>query len=220
MSAPTTGRGRACLTPPPFPQGHYVRSEDVGQTLEVSGLEGSQERLQRRPGLRLRWFAPRPACRDMLPGAMSDLANRRRGLTDGLGQFVVAEPEHVAEQEHSPLGRRQCLQHRRGGGQGADRHRPAGRAHLQDLFKDADRQIKELYKLAGDKGVRSIEDAQALNAKLQEVMAPIKESANKAKTLKKKSEIAASFGFSIEGDWPAGGRASPPAAMFGVKLAF
>ncbi len=97
---------------------------------------------------------------------------------------------------------------------------PVETASLQDLFKDADRQIKELYKLAGDKGVRSIADAQALNAKLQEVMAPIKESAAKAKTLKKKSEIAASFGFSIEGDWPAGGRASPPAAMFGVKLAF
>jgi len=97
---------------------------------------------------------------------------------------------------------------------------PVETASLQDLFKDADRQIKELYKLAGDKGVRSIEDAQALNAKMQEVMAPIKESAAKAKTLKKKSEIAASFGFSIEGDWPAGGKASPPAAMFGVKLAF
>ena len=145
---------------------------------------------------------------------------------------------------------------RRSGRQGADRHRPAGRAHLHERGRQAvvhrqrieqglqvrgrlldgraggdrepagsvqatpTRQIKELYKLAGDKGVRSIEDAQALNAKLQEVMAPMKESANKAKTLKKKSEIEASFGFSIEGDWPAGGKASPPAAMFGVKIAF
>ncbi len=96
---------------------------------------------------------------------------------------------------------------------------PVETASLQDLFSDADRQIKELYRLAGDKGIRSIEDAQALNAKLQEVMAPVKASAAKAKTLKK-NEIAASFGFSIEGDWPAGGRASPPAAMFGVKLSF
>jgi hypothetical protein len=97
---------------------------------------------------------------------------------------------------------------------------PVETASLQDLFKDADRQIKELYKLAGDKGVRSIEDAQALNAKMQEVMAPIKESAAKAKTLKKKSEIAASFGFSIEGDWPVGGRAPPPAGVFSVRIAF
>jgi hypothetical protein len=97
---------------------------------------------------------------------------------------------------------------------------PVEPASLQDLFADADRQIKELYKLAGDKGIRSIEDAAALNQKLQEVMAPIKASASKAKTLKKKSDIAASFGFSIEGDWPAGGKASPPTAMFGVKLAF
>lgn len=97
---------------------------------------------------------------------------------------------------------------------------PVETVSLQDLFSDADRQIKELYRLAGDKGVRSIEDAKALNDKLQEVMAPIKDSAKKVKTLKKKSEIAASFGFSVEGDWPAGGKASPPAAMFGVKLSF
>ena len=97
---------------------------------------------------------------------------------------------------------------------------PVETASLQDLFSDADRQIKELYRLAGDKGVRSIEDAKALNDKLQEVMAPIKDAAKKVKTLKKKSEIAASFGFSVEGDWPAGGKASPPAAMFGVKLSF
>jgi hypothetical protein len=97
---------------------------------------------------------------------------------------------------------------------------PVETASLQDLFADADRQIKELYKLAGDKGVRSIEDANALNAKLQEVMKPVKDAADKVKTLKKKSEIAASFGFSVEGDWPVGGRASPPAAVFSVKLSF
>lgn len=97
---------------------------------------------------------------------------------------------------------------------------PVETASLQDLFKDADTQIKELYRLAGDKGVRSIEDAQALNAKMQEVMASVNETAKKAKTLKKKSEIQASFGFSIEGDWPAGGKAAPPAAMFGVTLRF
>ena len=44
--------------------------------------------------------------------------------------------------------------------------------------------------------------------------------AKNAKTLKKKSEIQASFGFSIEGDWPVGGKAAPPAAMFGIKLSF
>ena len=97
---------------------------------------------------------------------------------------------------------------------------PVETASLQDLFSDADKQIKELYRLAGDKGIRSIEDAKALNDKLQEVMKPVNDSAKKAKTLKKKSEIAASFGFSIQGDWPSGGRASPPAALFGVKLTF
>jgi hypothetical protein len=97
---------------------------------------------------------------------------------------------------------------------------PVETASLQDLFSDADRQIKELYRLAGDKGVRSIEDAAALNRKLQEVMAPVKASAAKAKTLRKKSEITASFGFSVEGEWPAGGRAAPPAAMFGARINF
>lgn len=97
---------------------------------------------------------------------------------------------------------------------------PVETASLQDLFDDADRQIKELYKLAGDQGVRSIADAAELNRKLQEVMAPVKQAADKAKSLKKKSDIAASFGFSIEGDWPAGGRAAPPAAMFSAKLSF
>ena len=97
---------------------------------------------------------------------------------------------------------------------------PVETGSLQDLFRDADTQIKELYRLAGDKGIRSIADAKALNDKLQEVMKPVSDSAKKAKTLKKKSEIAASFGFSIQGDWPTGGKASPPVAMFGVKLTF
>ena len=97
---------------------------------------------------------------------------------------------------------------------------PVEPASLQDLFKDADRQIKELYKLAGDKGVRSIEDAAALNKKLQEVMAPVKASAKKAKTLRTRSEISAKFGFSVEGEWPSGGKASAPAAMFGATIAF
>lgn len=97
---------------------------------------------------------------------------------------------------------------------------PVETASLQDLFSDADRQIKELYRLAGDQGIRSIADAKALNDKLQEVMAPIKASADKAKTLKKKSDISASFGFSVEGEWPAGGKASAPAAMFGAKITF
>jgi len=51
-------------------------------------------------------------------------------------------------------------------------------------------------------------------------MKPIQDSAAKAKTLKKKSDIAASFGFSVQGDWPVGGKASPPAAMFSVTLSF
>jgi hypothetical protein len=73
---------------------------------------------------------------------------------------------------------------------------PVETASLQDLFADADRQIKELYKLAGDKGIRSIEDAKAINDKMQEVMKPVRDAAAKAKTLKTKSEITASFGFS------------------------
>ena len=40
-------------------------------------------------------------------------------------------------------------------------------------------------------------------------MKPVNDAAKKAKTLKKKSEIQASFGFSISGDWPAGNKASP-----------
>ncbi len=97
---------------------------------------------------------------------------------------------------------------------------PVEPASLQDLFKDADRQIKELYKLAGDKGIRRIEDAAALNKKLQEVMAPVKASAKKAKTLRTKSEISAKFGFSVEGEWPSGGKASAPAALFGATISF
>ena len=97
---------------------------------------------------------------------------------------------------------------------------PVDTASLQDLFSTADQQIKELYKLAGDKGVRSIDDAKALNDKLQEVMKPIKAAADKAKTLKSKSAITASFGFSIEGDWPAGGRAMPPVASVSATITF
>lgn len=97
---------------------------------------------------------------------------------------------------------------------------PVDTGSLQDLFKDADKQIKELYKLAGDKGVRSLADAEALNTKIQEVVKPIKSAADKAKTIKGKSAIQASFGFSVQGDWPAGGKAAPPAATFNVILRF
>ena len=79
---------------------------------------------------------------------------------------------------------------------------------------------KDLKLAAELEAIRSIDDATALNAKLQEVMAPIKASASKAKTLRGKSAIAASFGFSIAGDWPGGGKAAPPAGMFAVKIAF
>jgi hypothetical protein len=97
---------------------------------------------------------------------------------------------------------------------------PVDTASLQDLFSNADKQIKELYKLAGDKGVRSIQDAEELNRKLQEVMAPVKAAADKAKTLKNKSEISASFGFSVQGDWPSGGKAPPPTVSVGVTIHF
>jgi len=97
---------------------------------------------------------------------------------------------------------------------------PVDTPSLQDLFGNADWQIKELYRLAGDKGIRSIQDAEELNRKLQTVMAPIKDSARKAKTLKKKSDISASFGFSIEGEWPAAGKAPPPAALFSATIRF
>jgi len=97
---------------------------------------------------------------------------------------------------------------------------PVDPASLQDLFKDADTQIKELYKLAGDKGIRSIQDIEALNKKMQEVMKPVDDAAKKAKTLKSKSEISATFGFSIQGDWPAGGKATPPAAVLGATIHF
>jgi hypothetical protein len=97
---------------------------------------------------------------------------------------------------------------------------PVDPASLQDLFKDADAQIKELYKLAGDKGIRSIQDVEALNRKMQEVMKPVDDAAKKAKTLKSKSDITATFGFSILGDWPAGGKATPPAAVLGATIHF
>ena len=89
---------------------------------------------------------------------------------------------------------------------------PVETASLQDLFEDADRQIKELYKLAGDKGMRSIEDAQGDQRQDAGSHGADQGCGRKAKTLKKKSEIAASFGFSIEGEWPVGGKAPPPAA--------
>lgn len=97
---------------------------------------------------------------------------------------------------------------------------PAETGSLSDLFADADKQIKELYKLAGDKGVRSLADAKALNEKIQAVVKPIKASADKVKTLKGKSAIQASFGFEVAGDWPEGGKATPPAATFNLKFKF
>jgi hypothetical protein len=97
---------------------------------------------------------------------------------------------------------------------------PVDPTSLQDLFKDADTQIKELYKLAGDKGIRSIQDAETLNKKMQDIMKKVDDTAKKAKTLKSKQEISATFGFSVQGDWPQGGKATPPAVVAGVTIHF
>ena len=48
---------------------------------------------------------------DVAAGAMGDLPDRGLGLSDRLGQLAVPEVEHVAEEEHRTLGRRQRLQH-------------------------------------------------------------------------------------------------------------
>lgn len=97
---------------------------------------------------------------------------------------------------------------------------PVTTESLDTLFKTVDQQIKELYKLAGDKGVRSIEDVSALNKKLQETMKPVKDALDKAQTLTKKSEISAKFGFEIAGDWPKGGRAPAMSGMFTATIHF
>ena len=91
---------------------------------------------------------------------------------------------------------------------------------VRSLANDVDQQIREIYALLADQEVRNLQDMEKVNQKLQEKIAPLKGKLEKAKTLKGKSAIQASFGFSIQGDWPAGGRAVPPAAMFGATLTF
>ena len=78
----------------------------------------------------------------------------------------------------------------------------------------------EIYALVADQDIRSLEDMEKVNQALQEKIKPLRSKLESAKTLKGKPAIQASFGFSIQGDWPAGGRAVPPAAMFGAKLTF
>lgn len=90
---------------------------------------------------------------------------------------------------------------------------------LQDLFASADQQIKALYKLAGDQEIRDIKDVVELNRRLQDVMGAVKKAAEKARSVKK-SDFSAKFGFSVQGEWPAGGKAMPPAAMFSATINF
>ncbi len=97
---------------------------------------------------------------------------------------------------------------------------PVATESIDSLFKTVDQQVKELYKLAGDKGVRSIEDVNALNKKLQDTMKPVKDALDKAQTLTKKSEISAKFGFEIAGDWPKGGRAPAMSGSFTATINF
>ena len=74
--------------------------------------------------------------------------------------------------------------------------------------------------MAGDAGVRSIKDAQELKKKFDEVMAPVQASVDKVKTLKKKKDIEIAFGFTLQGEWPGGGKAAPPTPSFGLKITF
>ncbi len=98
--------------------------------------------------------------------------------------------------------------------------KPVDPASVNDAVQTARQQIEQLYKLAGDKGVRSIEDAAQLQQKFKDAMAPLDAASRSAKTLKDKKDIQVSLNFSIQGEWPRGGSATPPAAMFGLKLTF
>lgn len=98
--------------------------------------------------------------------------------------------------------------------------KPVDPASVKDAVKTAREQIEALYKLAGDKGVRSIADAAELQKKFKETLAPLDAVAKGAQTLKDKKDIQVSLNFSIQGEWPQGGRAMPPAAVFGLKISF
>jgi hypothetical protein len=91
---------------------------------------------------------------------------------------------------------------------------------IQSVFQQADKQIKELYGLVADTEVRSFKDMDPIKSKVESVAKPIKSAVDQLKTLKGKSAIQAAFGFSVEGDWPAGKAAAPPAVTANLIITF
>ena len=88
-----------------------IRCEDVDQTLQDPRFRRLPERLERVSALSRGIDPARPARGDVRPRPVSDLADRGRALADRLGDLVVPEVEHVTQDEHRPLGRREGLQH-------------------------------------------------------------------------------------------------------------
>jgi hypothetical protein len=91
---------------------------------------------------------------------------------------------------------------------------------IQSVFQQADKQIRELYNLVADNEIRSLKDADAIKSKVESVAKPIKSAVDQLNTLKGKSAIQAAFGFSVEGEWPAGKAAAPPVVSAKLIITF
>ena len=99
-----------------------VGREQIEQAGQVAAARGGEEPAGHLVALRGRcleaWLAGAgPALVDVAPGPDEDLAAVRLGLAGDLGDLLVVVAEHLVQQEHRALGRRQALK------QHEERHR-------------------------------------------------------------------------------------------------
>ena len=87
-----------------------VLGEQGLERLEIALAGGGEEALRQLLAAPLRRLVPRPPVVHMLTRARGDLARGRLALADDRGDPVVRVVEHVAQEEHRALLRREILQ--------------------------------------------------------------------------------------------------------------
>jgi hypothetical protein len=96
----------------------HVRGEQFKQAGHVAALGGGEEPAGHLVLLRAGGLEARLALIDVVPGPDEDLTAVRLGLAGDLRDLLVVVAEHLVQQEHRTLVRRQALeQHQEGHGQ-------------------------------------------------------------------------------------------------------
>jgi hypothetical protein len=112
---PVDAHDRTSARPPgtaPVTQLDHIGGQHRREGVEISPHRRVEEGGGHLPGLVVGGREPGPSLGHPATGSGGDLAARLRCAVDHLGDLGEGDLEHIGEQEHHPLDRRQSLEHR------------------------------------------------------------------------------------------------------------